>query len=260
MFIKVKKASDVLMNAALRKEFDSKVQARLMRKKKREEGDQGIRKMRDDLEARENAHKRQKISEEETKRRHQADVQQMRDDALRKREAQAQKRAARSTTESQTPIDVDAMDEDEPVLNDESIKIKWKPKKIQFTKEQIETIFRAYGSLSFVLLSPKKPGRATVAYQQLENAKTVMKEMFHHNPYGFRLEWAAGKEPVAVSPAATSAFASGSDKQASAQPIADLDAFEAEVMKKMQEAARKRKAAAAAAAASTAASPPATVV
>jgi hypothetical protein len=262
MFMKIKKAHDILMNASVRKEYDSKIQARLLRKKKREEGDMSMRKMRDDLEARENAHKRQKISEEETKRRSQADLQQMREDSLRKREAQAQKRAAAAAEREEnghtTPID-----DNNTKADDGAIKISWKSKKIQFTKENLETIYRAYGGLKYLIMSTTKPGRAVVAYENLADARTAMRELNHHNPYGFKCDWASGKEPEIVgsspfpfSPQEASAAAAASAPKVDTH-VADLDAFEAEVMLKMQEAARKKKAAAqqkaaaAAAAAST---------
>jgi DnaJ family protein C protein 17 len=100
IFIKLKKAHEVLLHEDQRKAYDAKIQARILKKKKREEMTAGRRKLKDDLVMRESLHKRQKTSEEAEVKVREAEIQRLREEGRRKREQEQSKRAEAEATAS----------------------------------------------------------------------------------------------------------------------------------------------------------------
>jgi len=99
MFLKIQKALDILTNETTRKEFDNKLQARIMRKKRRAEMDEKTRKMKDILLERERQAKRQKQEELEKKMQAEREMQRLREEARRKLAEEEQRKAEQQREE-----------------------------------------------------------------------------------------------------------------------------------------------------------------
>jgi len=158
MFLKVKKALEILTNETSRKAFDDKLQARILRKKRRDEMDSKTRQMKDDLITRENKAKRQKREETNAKKATESKLNQLREEGRKKMEEQEQKRAE----------DFAKRQKLHEASNELAIRIKWKVKKVNYTLAELENIFKVYGKVDVAL--GKKPGRAVAIYYDYNNA------------------------------------------------------------------------------------------
>ncbi|OWF38411.1 DnaJ-like subfamily C member 17 [Mizuhopecten yessoensis] len=210
VFHKLSKALEILTDAPARVAYDKIQKAKKAAEKRHKELDSKRKKLKEDLESRENAAQSQKDFDVAANKNFQAEIERLRKEGskLLEKEQQLLQEELKKTSEAKQK------DEEETVTP--KLKIKWKAKKGDesnggYSYTVLQTMFSKYGDVLNLLISNKKNGSAILelssqyaAQMAVQNEKGLVE-----NP--LTLNWLEGQS-VPLGPAAASEAESQPDE------------------------------------------------
>ncbi|KAI7825332.1 hypothetical protein BC939DRAFT_127770 [Gamsiella multidivaricata] len=215
IFHDLSQAYDLLLDPAARAAFDNLLNVKVQAKQRTDKYDSARRKMKEDLENRENAFRKQQEEEKVAAMRMHYEMERLKQENSKKRaEREAELlRQADQLSEVAAVARQAALDEETKSL-DTTLRLKWKKKKYTFHSKQLTEIFNKYGAIDSCL--SKKQGSALVSFKTLTGAYTTMRasERQDNELEAFAITWAAGVEPATVA-SLRSKDSSGSNSSAS---------------------------------------------
>eukprot|EP01116_Phalansterium_solitarium_P004830 TRINITY_DN15_c1_g1_i1.p1 TRINITY_DN15_c1_g1~~TRINITY_DN15_c1_g1_i1.p1 ORF type:complete len:473 (+),score=109.05 TRINITY_DN15_c1_g1_i1:68-1420(+) len=240
-FQKLQKAYSILSDAKAREAFDSVLRAKQAKRKRDEKLDAGRRSMRNDLEDRERAFKKQKEEEAQAKARLQQEIERLRKEGLMKMtKLQGDKAAARAKAEEQLKNDRQTDD-----LN-RTLKVRWDRRVSDYDKDRLNDIFRLFGEVDYVVLGDKdkkKKGHALITFKTLSAARLASTKLVGDADNRLSIKWASGKAP----PPEEAPRASSPPRDAAGRPppppmrtAEEHDDFEAQILQKMMQKAQEQ--------------------
>ncbi|KAF9950930.1 DnaJ (Hsp40), sub C, member 17 [Mortierella alpina] len=200
VFHELSQAYDLLLDPAARAAFDNLLNVKVQAKERSDKYDSARRKMKEDLESRENAFKKQQQDEKAAALRMHYEMERLKQESIKKRaEREAELlRQADQLQEAVAAAKQTARDEETTSL-DTTLRIKWRRKKHTFASEELADIFKSYGTVDSCL--SKNQGSALVSFKTVTGAYAAMKA--HENEdkvlEAFTITWAGGVEPNLVS-------------------------------------------------------------
>ncbi|CAO3567491.1 unnamed protein product [Mortierella alpina] len=200
VFHELSQAYDLLLDPAARAAFDNLLNVKVQAKERSDKYDSVRRKMKEDLESRENAFKKQQQDEKAAALRMHYEMERLKQDNIKKRaEREAELlRQADQLQEAVTAAKQTARNEETTSL-DTTLRLKWKKKKHTFESEELVDIFKCYGIIDSCL--SKNQGSALVSFKTITGAYTAMKAYDNEDKAleAFTITWAGGVEPNMVS-------------------------------------------------------------
>ncbi|KAI1315183.1 DnaJ (Hsp40), sub C, member 17 [Mortierella claussenii] len=200
VFHDLSQAYDLLLDPAARAAFDNLLKIKVQAQERTNRYDSARKKMKEDLENRENAFRKQQQDEKLAASRMQYEMERLKNENIKKRaEREAELlRQADQLADVAAEARLAARDAETKSL-DTTLKIIWKKKKHTFDTDMISDIFKTYGSVDSCLSN--KPGKALISFKTLTGAYAAMKasEREDEELAAFTITWAAGVEPIAVS-------------------------------------------------------------
>lgn len=199
MFHDLSQAYDVLLDAGARAAFDNLLNVKLQAKERTERFDSTRRKMKEDLERRENEFKQQQQAEKEAALKMRYETERLKQERIKKqaeREAELL-READQMSEAAEAARKAAIEKESKSL-DTTLRIKWNKKKHSFETDTLSNIFKKYGEVDKCL--SKKPGSAVISFHSIQGAYAAMKAADKQDKdlEPFTVSWAAGEEPAIV--------------------------------------------------------------
>jgi len=173
LFLKIKKALDILTDPVQRKSYDDKYKARAMWEKKKRERDVVTQNLRDKLNERERAAKRQKKVEEETKINLEQEIAKYRKEVLRKKEQQEKER---KNNEYRKIKEKDELQR--------TVKVKWSNTGENYSEIELKKIFSGFGKTEYILVG-KKGKSAIVRFETIGPAVACERALKNHPIYHF---------------------------------------------------------------------------
>jgi len=252
-FQEVKKAYEILMDDKVREAFNNLMRARQERKKRNENMDAKRRKMKEELEEREERARKGRQEEEDAKREFQrelarlkAEMQKLKETQQKKQQEELQRKAAAVESESQTPSHLSC-----------TLKVLWDRKISDYSKEKLTEIFQMFGTLDYIVVGTKKTkGNAIVGFKEQNAARLAASQHLGEPGNSLHISWASGKppadthssaptqpapstgqSPVVVAASSLFGFNVGPPQKVT---LAEHEDFEAQVMRRMKEAAAAR--------------------
>ncbi|KAL6602506.1 DnaJ-domain-containing protein [Neocallimastix sp. 'constans'] len=189
IFLHLTKAYEVLSDPKKRREYDEKLKAKLHQKERIEKFDAKRRQMKEDLDLKERAYKRQKTEEALTKEQLQNEINRLREEGIRILNQALEE-------EEEKPVNIESQISD----MDKTLKLKWKSKKYTFSQEELEEIFSKYGKIEYLILSKKK-GNAVIQFKSLYSAYSVIvdkQEKCNKLISKIDISWASKEEPEII--------------------------------------------------------------
>ncbi|KND01070.1 uncharacterized protein SPPG_04161 [Spizellomyces punctatus DAOM BR117] len=197
MFHLLTLASDTLADPTKKSAYDTLHKSRIAQKRKLEQMDSHLRKARQDLNDREQAAKRAKDTAFMAAVQRKNEIDRLREEGQRKVHAAEEQRRQMFTAKvdaAKHEANLRKVREGASVM-DCTLKVKWKKKYADFTKEDLEMVFGKYGKVESVIMSSKGKGTAMVIFDSLLDARSVMKDQASPNFRNLQVVWAAGEEP-----------------------------------------------------------------
>jgi len=188
IFLELTKAYDVLSDPKKRREYDEKLKAKLQQKARIEKFDAKRRQMKEDLDLKERAFKRQKTEEALSQEQLKNEINRLREESIRILNQ------VRNEEEKGEKIDIESQISD----MDKTLILKWKNKKYNYTQEDLKEIFSKYGECLIVM---KDKGSAAVQYKSLYSAYSVMtdkEEKCNNLINKIKISWVGKKEPQII--------------------------------------------------------------
>ncbi|RUP47299.1 hypothetical protein BC936DRAFT_145897 [Jimgerdemannia flammicorona] len=224
LFHALSQAHDVLSDPQAKLAYDDLVKARVAKKNKYAAMDAKRKAMKDDLDDRENAVKKQKMDEKMAEARLQAELERLRAEGARRRKEKEEELRKQMMNEP-TSVAEDSTPTEHGEL-DCTLKVKWKRKRHTLDSADLESIFSVFGPVDSVAVSSKKQGSALVVFKTVVAAHAALTSM-GTNPRlnSFEsIDWAAGVEPAIVkkmnaSPAAVSSAGADAATPAPSRPV-----------------------------------------
>jgi len=190
IFLKLTKAYDILSDPKKRREYDEKLKAKLQQKARIEKFDAKRRQMKEDLDLKERAFKRQKGEEALSKEQLKNEINRLREEGIRILNQ------AREEEEEEESPNMDSQISD----IDKTLKLKWKSKKYNYVQDDLEAIFSKYGDIEYLILSKKK-GNAVIQFKSLYSVYFVMtdkQEKSNKLLSKIDISWANNEEPEVI--------------------------------------------------------------
>ncbi|KAF9981978.1 DnaJ (Hsp40), sub C, member 17 [Mortierella antarctica] len=188
VFHELSQAYDLLLDPAARAAFDNLLNVKVQAKERTDKYDSVRRKMKEDLENRENTFKKQQEDEKAASLRMHYEMERLKQENIKKRaEREAELlRQADQLQEATTSLDT-------------TLRLKWKKKKHAFESEGLVDIFKNYGTIDSCL--SKNQGSALVSFKTITGAYAAMKAYENEDKAleVFTITWAGGVEPNMVS-------------------------------------------------------------
>ncbi|KAK6182290.1 hypothetical protein SNE40_010005 [Patella caerulea] len=254
LFHELSKALELLTDAAARAAYDKALKARKAAELRHRELDSKRKKLKEDLEAREDSVELQNKTEAAAKKNLEAEIERLRKEGNKLLEAEQD--LLRESLKQQTVVTVDSSDDDVPVSP--KIKVKWKARKGDesnggYNKNNLEALFSQYGEVAFVLVSAKKSGSAIIEFDKSPSSKLLEVEYedgLPNNP--FTVSWLSGKplksKPCvnmtsSINPAAVEQpYSSYIHASEFAKPVSTSDNdFESLVLRKLRQAEERKR-------------------
>ncbi|KAJ3148181.1 DnaJ (Hsp40), sub C, member 17 [Geranomyces michiganensis] len=251
MFHLLTVASDTLSDPAKRTAYDALYKARITQKRKLEAMDAGLRKARDDLEARERSAiaKRARDTDsfmEAIQRRNQID--RLREEGLRKAQAAEEQRRQMSAAKVEEAVRLAQRSKalETATVTDCTIRVKWKPETVAWTVGDLETAFARHGKVEKVMVNSKGKPSAMVIFESVLDAESAMDDHLSNHFRGLKLSWAGGTKPSCLQDLGREASSTPSSAPTSAfaAPGGFDDDYEMITLRKMAHAAAAKQAAA----------------
>ncbi|KAJ3179714.1 DnaJ (Hsp40), sub C, member 17 [Gaertneriomyces sp. JEL0708] len=200
MFHLLSLATETLTDPTKRSAYDALYKARIAQKARMDKMDSLRRRARNDLEEREKAAKRSKDEAYmATVQRHQ-EIERIREEGLRKARAEEEQRrqmsnATLSAGKAARNEEIKKHIEESATVRDCTLKVKWKHKLRSFTEDELESIFRQYGSVEKVIISAKRKGSAMIIFDSIFAAEAAMNAQATDASALLQLSWAEGQVP-----------------------------------------------------------------
>mmetsp|Transcript_26369 Transcript_26369/g.34660 ORF Transcript_26369/g.34660 Transcript_26369/m.34660 type:complete len:319 (+) Transcript_26369:164-1120(+) len=193
MFLKIKKAQSILLDAEKRAAYDKKRNAKLKRAQRDTERFQAMdakrRKLRDELERRERMARGEPVKPEDLteeqrkkqaaaaeKRRFKSEVERLRQEGQRRRTEATYDAVNRAGVEKETPKSNKGEVEPKKSGAKQQIKVKWKTKKMSHSDDTLWQLFRRYGEVVGLALSEAGKGNsAVVTFASQHQAEAAIK-------------------------------------------------------------------------------------
>ncbi|ORX82642.1 DnaJ-domain-containing protein [Anaeromyces robustus] len=191
IFLELTKAYDVLSDPKKRREYDEKLKAKLQQKARIEKFDAKRRQMKEDLDLKERAFKRQKTEEVLSQEQLKNEINRLREEGIR---ILNQVRGEEEEEEENNNINIESQISD----MDKTLILKWKNKKYNYTQKDLEEIFLKYGECLIVM---KDKGSAAIQYKSLYSAYSVMmdkQEKCNKFINKIKISWAGKEEPQII--------------------------------------------------------------
>jgi len=192
IFLKLTKAYDVLSDPKKRREYDEKLKAKLHQKERIEKFDAKRRQMKEELDLKERAYKRQKTEEALSQEQLKNEINRLREEGIRILNQERQK----EEEEEKERIKIESQISD----MDKTLKLKWKSKKYNYTQEDLEAIFSKYGDIEYIILSKKK-GNSVIQFKSLYSAYSVIQDKqdkLNKLLSKIDISWAGKEEPEII--------------------------------------------------------------
>ncbi|XP_043255184.1 dnaJ homolog subfamily C member 17 [Colletes gigas] len=199
LFHELSRALEILTDASARAAYDKVINAKHQAVQRTKEFDAKRKKLKEDLEAREDAYKRSLNSESSTKR--DEDKLQVEIERLRKT---GSKQVEEEIAFMKNKIAEQSRGFYKEYENDSDsykIKIKWKPNKDNFYNDgynynTLYQIFSKYGDIAALLVSSTKNGSALIEYQNKSDAELALNTEvgFAQNPLKLQKLWDISKQ------------------------------------------------------------------
>lgn len=225
-FLLLVKAHDVLTDAKAKAAYDAVLKLKNAAKARDQKLTAEQRKIKQELEARENAYKRQKTDSSEAARRLEAEIIRLREQGQQRIVAEQDRlRAEALAGEDQQAQAVDD--------SGYALKVKWSTKssKEAYNVASLTRLFQKYGSVDIRL--SKKPGVALLSFSSLDDAVLA-----HQHERGLRSNPLKSCDWVDAPPRGHDPFAAALDFS---ETVADIDALEKRVLTNMGKAQRQKK-------------------
>ena len=246
LFIQVRKAWEVLSDEKARAAFDAVLKVKAARLQREREMDVKRKTMRDDLFARENAFKKQRLDEERAKANFEAEMDRLKREGWRKFKEQEEERDTQAAQPATTFGTRPAPQVD---TSRTSIKVTWNRKKMTYDAEKLRSVFSKFGELVFIKAKSKS---AIVVFARAEDAAEAEAAVaVGDTGKDLDVKWTEDKPAQRAAPAPTPSVSSAAATShafpptAPAQLAAHLqaeahDEFEFAVLAKMRAAATKQ--------------------
>ncbi|KAG0057584.1 DnaJ (Hsp40), sub C, member 17 [Gryganskiella cystojenkinii] len=199
VFHELSQAYDLLLDPAARAAFDNLLNVKVQAKERTDRYDSTRKKMKEDLEMRENASKKQQQDEKTAAMRMQYEMDRLKKENIRLREEREAEllREADVLSEAMEASRRAAVDQEVQSL-DCTLTVTWSKKKHTYETEELKSIFEKFGSVDSCL--SRKQGKAVVAFSELTGAYSVMRaqEQGQEDLAQFTIGWAGKEEPAAV--------------------------------------------------------------
>ncbi|XP_055956750.1 dnaJ homolog subfamily C member 17 isoform X2 [Patella vulgata] len=254
LFHELSKALELLTDAAARAAYDKALKAKKAAELRHRELDSKRKKLKEDLEAREDSAEQQNKTEAAAKKNLEAEIERLRKEGNKLLETEQE--LLRESLKQQTVVTVDSSDDDDVPVSPK-IKVKWKARKGDesnggYDKNNLEALFSQYGDVAFVLVSAKKSGSAIIEFDKSPSSKLLEVEYedgLPHNP--FTVSWLSGKPQkskphvnrTSINPAADEQpYSSYIHASEFAKPASTSDNdFESLVLRKMRQAEERKR-------------------
>lgn len=223
------KAYEVLSDEKARAAYDAVIATKRARQQRDKDMDGKLKRMKDDLEMRENNWKKQRLDEDRAKRAFEAELDRLRQQGWKKlrEEHHLQSQMAAMKQESKIPSLAAA------------IKVKWDATKSSFDEVKLQNIFIRFGEIDWI---QAKSQSAVILYKAEASAAAAMHQLSH--PF-LELSWVDKTRERNPLPAPTPTTTAA--KPAAPAPATHSASFESDVLAKMMAAAAAQRKAAAAA-------------
>lgn len=250
LFIQVRKAWEVLSDEKARAAFDAVLKAKAARMQRDREMDAKRKSMRDDLVARENAFKKQRVDEERAKANFEAEMDRLKRDGWRRFKEEEEERDKQAAT-STPATTFGARPAPQMDTSRTSIKVAWNRKKgASYDAEKLRNLFAKFGEILFIKAKTKT---ALVVFARAQDAAEADAAVAVGDVGSdLSVKWAeekpmhrAAPEPAPAAPAPVShAFPPSAPAPLATHLQAEAhEDFEMAVMAKMRAAAAAKKAA-----------------
>ncbi|KAF9323340.1 DnaJ (Hsp40), sub C, member 17, partial [Linnemannia elongata] len=199
VFHELSQAYDLLLDPAARAAFDNLLNVKVQAKERSDKYDSVRRKMKEDLENRENTFKKQQQDEKAAALRMHYEMERLKKENIKKREEREAELLKQADQLSQAAEAVRQAARNEATSLDTTLRVKWKKKKQELGTEELTEIFKKFGSIDSCL--SKKQGSALISFKTLTGAFTTMaaSERGDKDLEAFTVSWAGGSEPALVS-------------------------------------------------------------
>ncbi|KAF9542060.1 DnaJ (Hsp40), sub C, member 17 [Mortierella hygrophila] len=200
IFHELSQAYDLLLDPAARAAFDNLLNVKVQARERSDKYDSVRRKMKEDLENRENAFKKQQQDEKAAALRMHYEMERLKKENIKKREEREAELLEQANQLSQASKAVQQAARDEEATSlDTTLRVKWKKKKQELGTEELTEIFKKFGVIDSCL--SKKQGSALISFKTLTGAFTTMaaSEKGNKDLEAFTVSWAGGSEPALVS-------------------------------------------------------------
>lgn len=221
VFHKLSKALEILTDAPARVAYDKILKAKKAAEKRHKELDSKRKKLKEDLELRENAAQSQKDLDVTVKKNFQAEIERLRKEGskLLQKEQELLQEELRKTTEAKKRVE-----EEETITP--KLKIRWKAKKGDesnggYSYSVLHTMFSKYGDVLNLLVSSKKNGSAILELSSQYAAQIAVENETGLPENPLTLTWLEGQSPPLGSAAASEVHS----RQGDSENRADDDRF-----------------------------------
>ncbi|KAF9152612.1 DnaJ (Hsp40), sub C, member 17, partial [Actinomortierella ambigua] len=191
IFHQISQAYDILLDPAARQAFDNVLKVKAQAQERTDKYDAARRKMKEDLETRENAFRKQQAEEKAAAIRLHHEMERIKQEG-------AKKRAEREAELLRQAEEVTAAREALIVSLDSTLRVKWKKKKCTFDEDQLRAIFGKFGQIESCLC--RNQGSAVISFQSIPGAYAAMRAQQKGSEAlkPFEISWAGGSEPAIV--------------------------------------------------------------
>ncbi|KAF9123501.1 DnaJ (Hsp40), sub C, member 17 [Mortierella sp. 14UC] len=199
IFHELSQAYDLLLDPAARAAFDNLLNVKVQAKERSDKYDSVRRKMKEDLENRESAFKKEQQDEKAAALRMKYEMERLKKENIKKRE---EREAELLKQADELSLAADAVRRaarnEEAASLDTTLRIKWKKKKQELGPEELTEIFKKFGAIDSCL--SKKQGSALISFKTLTGAYATMaaSERGDKDLEAFTITWAGGSEPPLV--------------------------------------------------------------
>uniref|UniRef100_A0A2R5LDQ6 DnaJ homolog subfamily C member 17 n=1 Tax=Ornithodoros turicata TaxID=34597 RepID=A0A2R5LDQ6_9ACAR len=227
LFQELSRALEILTDTEARAAYDKVLKAREAAKVRNRELDAKRRKLKEDLEAREQQALNNKIDEIDAAKQFEKEIERLRKEGSKKLEEE------RELLRKQ--IEEELGKRSEPVQWQPRLKLKWKAQKgaaDEYDEESLRKTFSKYGHITCLIVSAKKKGSALVEYETVAAANLAIKMEQGRPECPIIVSWVQEPPP----PASTARVSAAKFPVASV----DISDYESAILAKMRRAQEKK--------------------
>ncbi|KAF9433777.1 DnaJ (Hsp40), sub C, member 17 [Entomortierella beljakovae] len=191
IFHELTQANDLLQDSAARAAFDNLLNVRVQAQERANKYDSTRKKMKEDLESRENAFKKQQQEEKMAESRMAYERERLKKETARKMEERKAELLRQADQELNAAVEAKLATVDGATALDTTLKLTWKKKKHTFDTGMLTDRFKKYGEIDSCL--SKNAGSALISFKTQTGASQ------DEELQEFNITWAGGKEPSSIS-------------------------------------------------------------